>query len=279
MKMQHIELEGKQFAYYKEGQKDKPAILFLHGWPETSKIWEKIIPGLVEDYYILAIDLPGLGESDGLDQCDTGSVAAWIRKIVLALGVSHFNLVSHDIGSWVSTSYALKYPEDLRSLVLIDAGIPGILPDAFFSFQNHKKAWHFYFHAVADLPEFLIRGREKEYFSWFFTNKSHIKTAITESDIDYYAQLYKDKLSSGFGYYRNYNESVQINKNLLRKLPLPVLAIGGEFAVGDLMKDVAVALSENWSFKNVVNCGHFIPEEQPLMLLQILQSFLKPASI
>lgn len=275
MKMQYLQLEGKQFAYYTEGQKDKPAIVLLHGWPETSKIWEKIIPGLVTDYYVLAIDLPGIGESDGINLYDTATVAEWIRKIAFALDVSNFHLISHDLGSWVAATYALKYQKELQSLVLIDAGIPAILPDSFFSFDNHKKAWHFYFHAVPDLPEFLLQGKVKEYFSWFFTNKSHIKTAITESDINYYAQIYQDKLSSGFDYYRSYTESVRINKSLLRILPIPVLAIGGEFAVGEKMKDVAIALSENWRFENIENCGHYVPEEQPEILLGVLQSFLK----
>lgn len=274
IKMEYLEIEGKRFAYYTAGQKNNPAIVLLHGWPETSKIWENIIPGLEGNYYVLAIDLPGLGESDGLDNYDTGTVAEWVRKITASLGVSHFNLISHDIGSWVASTYALKYQEDLVSLVLIDAGIPGILPDSFFSFDNHQKAWHFYFHAVPDLPEFLIQGRVKEYISWFFNNKSYIKTAITEDDITYYAQMYQDTLSNGFGYYRSYTESVKTNKHLLRKLPLPVLAVGGEFAVGDKMKDVAVALSDNWRFENVKNCGHFVPEEQPEVLIDILLSFL-----
>lgn len=275
IKMEYLEIEGKRFSYYTAGKKNNPAIVLLHGWPETSKIWEKIIPGLEGNYYVLAIDLPGLGESDGLDNYDTGTVAEWVRKIIASFGVSHFNLISHDIGSWVASTYALKYQEDLASLVLIDAGIPGILPDSFFSFDNHKKAWHFYFHAVPDLPEFLIQGRVKEYLSWFFNNKSYIKTAITEDDIAYYAQTYQDRLSNGFSYYRSYTESVKINKHLLRKLPLPVLAVGGEFAVGDKMKDVAVALSDNWRFENVKNCGHFVPEEQPEVLINILLSFLR----
>jgi len=274
IKMEYLEIEGKRFSYYTAGQKNNPAIVLLHGWPETSKIWKKIIPGLEVDYYVVAIDLPGLGESDGLDNYDTGTVAEWVHKIIASFGISRFNLISHDIGSWVASTYALKYQEDLASLVLIDAGIPGILPDSFFSFDNHQKSWHFYFHAIPDLPEFLIQGRVKEYVSWFFNNKSYIKTAIAEDDITYYAQMYRDTLSNGFGYYRSYTESVKINKHLLRKLPLPVLAIGGEFAVGDKMKDVAVALSDNWRFENVKNCGHFVPEEQPEVLINILLSFL-----
>ncbi|AKK71935.1 hypothetical protein OK18_04125 [Chryseobacterium gallinarum] len=275
IKMKYLELEGKRFAYYSAGQKHNPAIVLLHGWPETSKIWGKIISALEVNYYVLAIDLPGLGESDGLDNYDTDTVASWIRKILTSLDISHFNLVSHDIGSWVASTYALKYPEDLISLVLIDAGIPGILPDSFFSFDNYKKSWHFYFHAVPDLPEFLIQGHVKEYITWFFNNKSFVKAAITEDDITYYAQLYQDRISEGLGYYRSYTESVKTNRSLLQKLSLPVLAIGGEFAVGDKMKDVAVALSDSPRFENVKDCGHFVPEEQPEALLNILLSFFR----
>lgn len=275
MEMQFLKLDGKSFAYYEEGQKNNPAIIMLHGWPETSSIWEKIIPALTLSYYVLAIDLPGLGESDAIEKHDTGTVANWIFKITRALGVTKFNLISHDIGSWVASSYALLYPEDLESLVLIDAGIPGILPDAFFALENAQKAWHFYFHAVPELPEFLIKGQLKEYLSWFFENKSFVKHAITADKINSYTKIYENKLTSSFDYYRKYEESVSTNRQLLRKLPIPVLAIGGSHAVGNKMQPVAMALSDNWYFKQIEHCGHYIPEEQPEELLSILDLFLK----
>jgi pimeloyl-ACP methyl ester carboxylesterase len=275
MEMQFLNVEGKSFAYYEEGEKTNPAIVLLHGWPENSSIWEKIIPALTSSYYVLAIDLPGLGESDAIAQHDTGTVANWILKITRALGLTQFNLVSHDIGSWVASTYALLYPEDLDTLVLIDAGIPGILPDAFFSLGNAQKAWHFYFHAIPGLPELLVKEQLKGYLSWFFENKSFVKNAITADQINRYTKQYENKLTSGFDYYRKYEESVSINRRLLRKLPIPVLTIGGRYAVGDKMQAVAEILSDDWHFREIDDCGHFVPEEQPEELIGILEVFLK----
>jgi pimeloyl-ACP methyl ester carboxylesterase len=87
------------------------------------------------------------------------------HKIKIFLEISKFHLISHDIGSWIASTYALRYENTLNSLTLIDAGIPGIIPEAYFSLPNYAKAWHFYFHAIDLLPEFLIKGKELEYLS------------------------------------------------------------------------------------------------------------------
>jgi pimeloyl-ACP methyl ester carboxylesterase len=275
MKMESIFIQNKKIAYYATGDRENEAIILLHGWPETSKTWKSVIPVLATDYYVTAIDLPGLGESDSVEQYDTSSIAVWIDKAREALHINKFHLISHDIGSWIASTYALLYENTLNSLTLIDAGIPGIIPEAYFSLPNYVKAWHFYFHAIDLLPEFLIKGKELEYFSWFFENKAFVKSAISKEDIEYYTNIYKEKMTNGFNYYRSYQKSSTINKNLLHKLRIPVLVIGGANAAGNIMKDVARVLSDNGLFEVIAECGHYVPEEQPKKLLSILNEFLK----
>jgi hypothetical protein len=62
-----------------------------------------------------------------------------------------------------------------------------------------------------------------------------------------------------------------VDKKLLHKLQIPVIAIGGANAVGDVMKDVAKALSGNSLSEVIAECGHYVPAEQPEKLLSILE--------
>lgn len=275
MKPDFVYIKKKKVAYYIRGNKHNEAIVLLHGWPETSKIWDKVALELSENYYTVAIDLPGLGDSDGIGNHNTEHVASFVYEIVDALHIKTFHLLSHDIGSWVAVTYGLRYEQTLKSLTLIDAGIPGLLPESYFGMDNAEKAWHFYFHAIEALPELLLKGKEQEYLEWFFTHKSFIKTAITAQDIQYYCEKYKGNFTGGFDYYRQYQISAEINNSLLHKLHVPVLAIGGQYAVSDKMMAVAHALSDNGLCEVIADCGHYVPEEQPQSLLVVFKKFLK----
>ncbi len=257
-----IEIGSTRMCYYEEGHGD--VILLLHGWPQTSYVWRKVMPELAKTNRVIAVDLPGLGDSEAIASYDTGSVAEIISRFISVMEIAKVHLVSHDVGSWVAVSFALNFEGQLQSLTVIDAAIPGFMSDAVFKPENAKKIWQFYFHAVADIPEFLVAGKEKEYFSWYFSNKSFIRSAISEEDLDVYVQAYagKEKLGRGFEYYRAFNESAAHNIAVQRRLQIPVLALGGQYALGEQIGNALKAVSDPRVIV-IKDCGHYVPEEQP----------------
>jgi pimeloyl-ACP methyl ester carboxylesterase len=273
-------VDGLLVTYY-EGGSGSPLIL-LHGWPQTSYIWRKVLPELQKLYRVIAIDLPGMGNDNAASSADTQTVASVIKAFCDELKLENIHLVAHDIGAWVAVALALKYENFLRSLVVLDAGIPGLIPDEIFSPLNAKKIWQFYFHAVDVMPEFLLEGKEQEYLSWYFHNKTTVKGAITEEDISTYTNAYtgKERLKHGFDYYRAYSESAVQNLSYRNKLELPILAIGGENAqalnMGVAMQKVSLKRIQSAS---IAECGHYIAEEQPEKFLELLLSFLKNVGV
>ena len=104
-------------------------------------------------------DLRGLGESGRpQDSYDVRNVAEDIHQLVAALGFAQIDLVGHDIGAWVAYAYASAYPAEVRRLVVADAGLPGLSPEAgtLVSAAVNVKTWHFAFNT---LPE-LARGAD-----------------------------------------------------------------------------------------------------------------------
>lgn len=262
-------------TYYESGHGD-PMIL-LHGWPQTSHIWRKVFPELAKHYHVFAIDLPGMGNVNATPTADTITVAMLIKSFCDQLNLSNIHLVGHDVGAWVATTFALEYESMLQSLIILDAGIPGLIPDEVFSPLNANKIWQFYFHAIEGMPEFLIEGKEKEYLNWYFTRKTTIKNAITADDISIYVAAYtgKEKLRNGFGYYRSFRESAEQNKSYQHKLSIPILAIGGEQSqgvnVGKAMQKIAHGDIQSVS---LAECGHYIVEEQPEKFLELVLAFI-----
>ncbi|WP_256010267.1 alpha/beta fold hydrolase [Desertivirga xinjiangensis] len=166
----------------------------------------------------------------------------------------------------------------LKSLIVLDAGIPGLIPEEIFSPANAKKIWQFYFHAIDDIPEFLLAGKESDYLRWYFTNKTTIKDAIDEADLAVYIGAYtgESRLKFGFDYYRAFTRSAAENKAYQKKLALPILAIGAEdgqgLNMGTAMQKVALNHVQSAS---ITECGHYIPEEQPGRLLELVLKFLQ----
>lgn len=273
-----INIKGKSVAYVAEGNGDP--IVLLHGWPQSSHVWHKVVPFLAAKHRVVLIDLPGLGESQSFDVFDTGSVADIIADATEALGISGYHLVGHDIGAWVATSLALSHENLLKSLTVVDAGIPGLIPDEIFKPGNASRIWQFYFHAVDDIPEFLTEGREREYLSWYFHNKAIVKDAISESDIDLYANQYRRKhaMSNGFGYYRAFTKSAEQNRSFQQKLAIPVLAIGGESGVGASIGAAMNKIAAIVSTKVIANCGHYVPEERPREFSETLLALINGRS-
>lgn len=274
MKYNRIDLKGKSIAYMTEGS-GSPIVL-LHGWPQTSHVWRKVIPLLATKHRVVAIDLPGLGESQAFDVFDTGAVADIISDATETLGISSFHLVGHDIGAWVATSLALRHEGRLNSLTVVDAGIPGLIPDEIFKPSNGSRIWQFYFHAVSDIPELLTEGREREYLSWYFRNKAVVKDAISETDVDLYTNQYRRKhaMSNGFEYYRAFAQSADQNRSFQQKLAIPVLAVGGESAIGSSIGAAMNKIATDVTIKVIVNCGHYVPEERPSEFSETLLEFV-----
>lgn len=246
---------------------DGPPLVLLHGWPQTWYEWHKVIPALAERFLVIAPDLRGLGDtSRPADGYDKKSVAADLRELLVdRLGHRRINLAGHDWGGPVAYAYAAADPDSVRRLAILDVVIPGDGGDL----SQGGRRWHHAFHRTPDLPEVLTEGRERIYLSWFYRTFAHRAEAFSEADIDEYARCYSQPgaMQAGFAYYRAVKQDIADNAEIIarRKLPMPVLALGGDSAWGrreeplESLRRVATDVEGGV----VADCGHFIPEEQP----------------
>ena len=272
--LKHHLVENKKIAYYEEGKGE--TIILLHGWPQTSYVWRKVIPYLSKTNHVLAIDLPGLGNSDDIDSYTTENVSRVLHQFVVDKNIKKFHLVGHDLGTWVALSYAIKYENDLSTITLVDAGIPGLMNEKVFQPENANKIWQFYFHSIEGLPELLTEGKEDLYFNWYFNTKSFVKDAITELDKKEYVNQYKKKgkMKIGFDYYRAFTENAHYNKKNIKPFSIPVLAIGGEHALGKNVGNAVLPYSKHLINISLENSGHYVPEEQPQIFSHKIIEFI-----
>jgi pimeloyl-ACP methyl ester carboxylesterase len=263
--------------HYVIGGKGDPVVL-LHGWPETWYEWRKIIPELIaNNYTVIAPDMRGLGDSEKPQTgYDTKTLAEDIYQLVKKLGYSKIYLVAHDWGGPVAYSYAAEHPEDVRKMIILDTLLPGFGFEEAGNFSPNS-VWHFSFHAVRDLPEKLIDGKEDVYLNWFY-DWTYNQSAITTEDREEYIKQYSKPgaMRAGFEYYRAVFEDAEQNKEYAKeKLEIPILTIGGEAAIGNYTTTSFQNVANNVTGITLPNTGHFIPEERPSFLTKQILDFFK----
>ena len=266
--------EAKKIAFDQVGSGEK--VLLISGFPQTRRSWNRMIPLLSKKYQCIPADLPSFGDSGMLSAPATTANVARVFHTFVADQGAPLHIVAHDFGAWVAYSWALLFPEDFKSLTLMEAGIPGITLTNEVQVSDYKRKWQFIFQMLPDLPAELTKGKEDIYVGWWFKNKVHTPGAVPPDDVAAYVHAYArpGRMDAAFDYCRNILEDMEFNKNHFKeKLPMRLLAIGGQYSIptmGDSLrpyfKDVTSVV--------VPNAGHFVPEEQPEALAEALRTFL-----
>lgn len=264
-----------QLHYLFAGQGD-PVVL-LHGWPETSYTWRKVMPELAKHYTVIAPDLRGLGDSERpASGYDKQTVAEDIYQLVRSLGFEQIFLVGHDYGGSTAYVFTAEHPEMVRRLIVIECAPAGLAEGDTIPLAAGGGMWHRVFHLVPDLPEALVAGRERLYLSWFYENYSRNPGAISAADVDEYVRTYSapGAMRSSFEYYRTYFEDAEQGKEYAKtKLTMPVLAIGADSVYGTSVQQYMENGAVNVRGVVIENCGHFVAEEQPEALTQHILTF------
>lgn len=287
--LDHIDLGGRPFRHRMvtaaglrfhtvEGGAGDP-VLLLAGFPQSWYAWRRVMPLLAERHTVIAVDLPGQGDSDKpVDGYDTRTTGARIHALMQTLGHRRYFVGAHDIGAWVAYPYAAAHPEEVRRLVLLDANIPGVtLRPTVDVGPDNWKSWHFFFHPVPDLPEALLTGRERIYIEWFFHRKSaNPAAAFSQADIDEYERVYRmaGNLRGALGYYRAVFEDIEQNRQLADvRLKTPILALGGDVGMSPNIFEAMKPLGDHVEGGVIADCGHYMPEEQPAVVAERMLAF------
>ena len=108
------EVEGMKLHYLTAGH--GPAVILLHGYTQTSRMWRPLIPQLAGEFTVIGPDLPGFGHSDiPADGLDMKTAAIRIHALAKSLGIEKARVVGHDIGLMVAYAYAAQFPAETES--------------------------------------------------------------------------------------------------------------------------------------------------------------------
>lgn len=241
-------------------------MLLLHGWPQTAAEWKPVLPALAEVHDVWACDLPGVRDSTNDDGDATkAGIADDIHAAFAGADLGPIHLVGHDIGLMVAYAFASAFPEDVASLTLMDAPLPGT--EAFDQIEANPSAWHFDFHQVEEVPEGVVGNSVRFYVEHFISELWADPAGPPDEVIDASAEAYADPgtLSTGFDWYRTFPQDAEDNAlGFETPLPMPVLALNaGAISPGPYVLQMMQPLAEDVRGGAIEGAGHWLTEEAP----------------
>jgi len=263
-----------------------PAVLLLHGHPQTHLCWHRVAPRLARDFTVVCPDLRGQGDSSkprGLPDHSTYSkraLAADAVELMERLGHRAFHVVGHDRGARVGHRLALDHPERVRSLAVLDVSPTLRMYEG--TTERFARAYFHWFFLIqpAPLPERLLAGRAG---AWVRSRLGRGRAGLAPFPPAIrreYVRAFSDPRTI-HATCEDYRASATVDlahdrDDRRRRLRLPVLALwGSEGTVGACFDPLADwrAVARDVTGR-ALPCGHFLPEERPAELLRELRAFL-----
>jgi haloacetate dehalogenase len=269
-----------------------PALLLLHGFPETALTWREVAPHLSADFAVVAADLPGYGQSacpndtDDHRSMSKRAMAVTLAEVMQRLGHERFAVVGHDRGGRVAYRAALDNPSVVTAIVVLD-----IVPTwEVFDRADARLALSFWpFSLLAQpepLPEQLILGAPDAVIDDALSNWGTPAETFPSALRDAYVKTLRDS-AHVHAICEEYRAAASLDRahdeaDLMagRQISCPVLALwSGAGALASWYENDGGPLSlwRRWA-TNVhgqpVAGGHFFPEEHPRSTAELIRCFL-----
>ncbi len=274
-----IKIDGQDIFYREAGDKNKPAILLLHGFPSSSHMYRDLINHLSDSYHLIAPDYPGFGQSSMPSAKDFAytfdNLALVVTHFIDAIGLKKFSLYVQDYGGPVGFRIASNHPEMIQALIVQNAnayneGLGEALKPLVSYIQNpnaetEKSAralltlegtkWQ-YTDGAEDLSKISPDGYTSDQFYLDRPGNDEIQLALFRN---YGTNL--PLYDVWHSYFRKYQPATLVISGKNDKL---FIAAGAEAFKKDIM-DAQISL---------LNGGHFVLEEKHEEAAALIKSFL-----
>jgi pimeloyl-ACP methyl ester carboxylesterase len=281
-------VNGTPLHYWVGGNPQGAPVLLWHGFLGTGYSWHKVMPLLAEaGYAILVPDMRGYGDSgkppgtDGYDARALGEeFRALVRQIQFGNG-KKLLLAAHDMGAHPALLWTADHPDEISGLIYME--VPTMLEEFLtkvivYTPEAMQKGsmWWWILPLAPGVPEKLIVGREREFLTWFYDGATADPSSISEGSIKETLRTFSGTAGvlGALGVYRAAFTTIEQTTPLKKqKVMTPVLAIGGEKALGAKVAEMVAAVAKNVTGKTIAACGHFIPEERPAEFMRLFEDF------
>jgi len=271
--------------HYAIGGAGEPVFL-LHGVPKTMSYWRHVVPLLTPHYTVIAVDNRGFGGSQRpLTGYDTATMAGDVAELATHLGFDQFRVAGEDWGAAIAYAVAAFHRPRVQQLVFQETLLPGLpagpgLPggehDPSLAADDGRTGWHFSFFSLPNLPELLLAGRERPFWTYYARRQMWDPSALAEEDID--EMVHSAEQPGGTRailemYRARQTDAEQNRPHYADPISCPVLAVGAQAYLGDEVAKQLAQVARDVRGAVIPASGHNIALENPAALAQAYLDF------
>ena len=251
-------------------------MVLVHGVPTSSFLWRYMIKDLSAKFRVIALDLPGFGNSDppANENYSIPNYASVFQSFLDSMSMKEgATLICHDFGGPVAITCALSCPEKFNRFVILDTFLHKDIPPLPFAMKIAK---------IKLLGEFFMWLGGKSIIKTGLQEGVENKTLITDEMISrYYSHRNADKVKAAMlGILRiDYEKDLIFIEQNIHKISKPTIIIWAEndvFLPYSLGERIHREISGSKMVK-IEDCGHFLQEEKPEQAVDIIRQFLNEA--
>ena len=295
-RIHHHEGRGFRQAYVRENEGGVP-LLCVHGWPETKRIWWRVVePLAAAGFEVIVPDLRGFGDSDlGPDGFhDVPSHSRDLHDLVMALGHERVVLCGGDLGGPVIQDLALRFPDAVERMVLFNSPLPyDKVLMAGMDTRPRAGASDYFLRQGTDpdglVAELATPAQRRAYIATFYTSRFWAHPgAFTDGlvpggpAVDFHTEPFADarKLRGSFGAYEStFSEDARSEPPLLAPNPdveaLLLFGPSDHVLYPDFDRMAAAVFPDHVGPFLLRDCGHFVPWEAPHALVSAVRAFCR----
>lgn len=263
-----VEANGVRFHLVEAGQ--GPLVLMLHGFPEFWYSWRRQLPALAQQFRVVAPDLRGYNLSEKpADGYDQETLASDVPALIRALGAERAHVVGHDWGGVIAWGAALRHPEVVDKLVVLNAPHPAAyIRELRQNPRQLLKSWYIGWFQIPGVAEWSLTRNNGQGTADMFRRSTIDERAFPPEDLAAYrrAVMRPGAASAILAYYRTLRSNMAgMSRAGQQTVQAETLLIWG-------MQDVALVPSltddlEQWAPRlrvaRIPDAGHWVQHERP----------------
>lgn len=271
-----LQAGSADIAATRAGAADKPALLLLHGWPQSRALYDGVIDELSDAFLVLAVDLPDVGNSRGAPPSAEKSVIAdMLLTAAESVGAHDITIAGLDVGGMIAFAAARDHGARIARAIVMNTVLPGVNP--WEALLADPRIWHFAFHAIPDLPETLVRGHERAYFDFFHNALAGNSAKITDTLRAAFASAYArpEALKAGFDWYRAMASDAEHNARATM-ISTPLLYLRGDAdgrSIDAYRNGLKAAGVVDLETRTIAKAGELLPVETPAAFVAAVRDF------
>ncbi|KAH9641888.1 hypothetical protein HF086_011638 [Spodoptera exigua] len=280
----YIKVNGTVLHYVESGDPSKPLMIFVHGFPEFWYSWRHQIVEFQKDYWCVAIDMRGYGDSErpeGVASYQIQHLVADIKDLVIQLGREKCILISHDWGGLIACQFRNQHPEMLHGLVMLaSTSSTAWVREIWNNPEQRKQSWYVFMYRAPVIPEKALLMNDLEIYEKVMLLPG--KTNTDKEDIECYKYWFRKPLAltPPINYYRaNFRFDMPEIVEHKENVPMLVALAANDLYLSHSLLDTLKKEYSTIETAIVENASHFLQQEEPEKVNKLIRDFLSKNNI